>query len=142
MSWKGTLRYAKGARRYNDRVTLVRYPAVEDEFGHVRFGAAVKVLDVFAEVRQMSATKTMLTFQQADVVGVDIEFRLPGPGKTFNCAIWRGHEIHFPTPEILEDRGRAVKVSGWYQVDAPVAEPAPKPTPTAEEVVAAMTEGE
>ena len=142
MSWKGTLRYAKGARRYNDRVTLVRYPAVEDEFGHVRFGAAIKVLDVFAEVRQMSATKTMLTFQQADVVGVDIEFRLPGPGKTFNGAIWKGHEIHFPTPEILEDRGRAVKVSGWYQVDAPVAEPAPKPTPTAEEVVAAMTEGE
>ena len=142
MSWKGTLRYAKGARRYNDRVTLVRYPAVEDEFGHVRFGAAVKVLDVFAEVRQMSATKTMLTFQQADVVGVDIEFRLPGPGKTFNGAIWKGHEIHFPTPEILEDRGREVKVSGWYQVDAPVAEPAPKTTPTAEEVVAAMTEGE
>lgn len=138
MSWKGTLRYGKGARRYNDRVTLVRYPAVEDEFGHVRFGDPVKVLDVFAEVRQMSATKTMLTFQQANVVGVDLEFRMPA--KEFNGAVWRGHEIHFPTPEILEDRGRAVKVSGWYQVDAPVAEPAP--TPTAEAVVAAMTGGE
>lgn len=138
MSWKGALRYGKGARRYNDRVTLVRYPAVEDEFGHVRFGDPVKVLDVFAEVRQMSATKTMLTFQQANVVGVDLEFRMPA--KEFNGAVWRGHEIHFPTPEILEDRGRAVKVSGWYQVDAPVAEPAP--TPTAEAVVAAMTGGE
>lgn len=138
MSWKGTLRYGKGARRYNDRVTLVRYPAVEDEFGHVQFGDPVKVLDVFAEVRQMSATKTMLTFQQANVVGVDLEFRMPA--KEFNGAVWRGHEIHFPTPEILEDRGRAVKVSGWYQVDAPVAEPAP--TPTAEAVVAAMTGGE
>ena len=138
MRWKGTLRYGKGARRYNDRVTLVRYPAVEDEFGHVRFGDPVKVLDVFAEVRQMSATKTMLTFQQANVVGVDLEFRMPA--KEFNGAVWRGHEIHFPTPEILEDRGRAVKVSGWYQVDAPVAEPAP--TPTAEAVVAAMTGGE
>ena len=138
MSWKGTLQYGKGARRYNDRVTLVRYPAVEDEFGHVRFGDPVKVLDVFAEVRQMSATKTMLTFQQANVVGVDLEFRMPA--KEFNGAVWRGHEIHFPTPEILEDRGRAVKVSGWYQVDAPVAEPAP--TPTAEAVVAAMTGGE
>lgn len=138
MSWKGTLRYGKGARRYNDRVTLVRYPAVEDEFGHVQFGDPVKVLDVFAEVRQMSATKTMLTFQQANVVGVDLEFRMPA--KEFNGAVWRGHEIHFPTPEILEDRGRAVKVSGWYQVDAPAAEPAP--TPTAEAVVAAMTGGE
>ena len=140
MSWNGTLRYGKGARRYNDRVTLVRYPAVEDEFGHVQFGDPVKVLDVFAEVRQMSATKTMLTFQQANVVGVDLEFRMPA--REFNGAVWRGHEIHFPTPEILEDRGRAVKVSGWYQVDAPVAEPAPTPTPTAEAVVAAMTGGE
>ena len=119
MEWKGNLGSAKGARRYNDRVTLVRYPIEEDEFGHAKYGTAVKVLDVFAEVRQMSATKTMLTFQQADVVGVDIEFRLPGPGKTFNGAVWRGHEIHFPTPEILEDRGRAVRVSGWYQVDNP-----------------------
>lgn len=119
MEWKGNLRSAKGARRYNDRVTLVRYPIEEDEFGHAKYGTAVKVLDVFAKVRQMSATKTMLTFQQADVVGVDIEFRLPGPGKTFNGAVWRGHEIHFPTPEILEDRGRAVRVSGWYQVDNP-----------------------
>jgi hypothetical protein len=128
MTWKGRLREAKGARRYNDRVTLVRYPAVEDEFGHVRFGDPVKVLDVFAEVRQMSATKTMLTFQQADVVGVDLEFRKPA--KEFNGAVWRGHAIHFPTPEILDDRGRVVKISGWYQVDAPAMEPMPEPETT------------
>ena len=123
MTWKGRLRDAKGARRYNDRVTLVRYPAYEDQFGHVRFGSPVTVMDVPAEVRQMSATKTMLTFQQADVVGVDIEFRVPAA--SFNGAIWRGHEIHFPTPEVLDDRGRVVRLSGWYQIDAPVQEQAP-----------------
>ena len=123
MTWSGTLRNAKGARRYNDRVTLVRYPAYEDEFGHVRFGEPVTVLDVPAEVRQMSATKTMLTFQQANVVGVDIEFRLPA--KEFNAAIWRGHQIHFPTPQDIDDRGRAVRLSGWYQIDAPAQEAVP-----------------
>lgn len=117
--WGGKLREPKGARRYNDRVTLVRYPVTEDDFGHVTVADPVKVLDVPAEVRQMSATKTMLTFQQADVVGVDIEFRMPGPGHVFDGAVWRGRRIHFPMPENLDDRGRAVRVSGWYQIDTP-----------------------
>lgn len=113
------LRNSKGARRYNDRITLTWSDAISDEFGHAHICGPVPVIDVYAEVRQMSATKTMLTFQQADVVGLDIEFRYL-PSIKFNGAVWRGHEIHFPTPEVLDNRGRAVRISGWYQVDNPV----------------------
>ena len=112
------LRTSKGARRYNDRITLTKTTAYEDGFGHAQISEPVDVLDVWAEVRQMSATKTMLTFQQADVVGVDLEFRLPA--LEFDGARWRGHQIHFPTPEDLDNRGRIVRVSGWYQKDNPV----------------------
>ena len=112
------LRTSRGARRYNDRITLTKSTTVtEDSFGHAKVGTPENVLTVYAEVRQMSATKTMLTFQQADVVGVDIEFRLPAVD--FNGITWRGHEIHFPTPDILDNRGRIVRVSGWYQKDNP-----------------------
>lgn len=122
------LRNAKGARRYNDRITLTRAEAVVDRFGHAHIGTPVPVLDVWAEVRQMSSTKTMLTFQQADVVGVDVEFRVPSV--QFNGIRWRGREIHFPTPEVLDNRGRVVRVSGWYQVDDPIQEDPPAPVTT------------
>ena len=128
-----SLRNSRGARRYNDRVTLTRSVAYEDEYGHAQIGEPSVVLIVPAEVRQMSATKTMLTFQQADVVGVDIEFRLPA--SKFDGITWRGHEIHFPQPEVLDNRNRIVRVSGWYQADNPVqyaqpeAEPEPEPEP-------------
>lgn len=119
-----TLRNPRGARRYNDRVTLTKSPATRDAFGHADVAAAVPVLDVYAEVRQMSATKSILTFQQADVVGVDLEFRLPQDGTEFDGAIWRGREIFFPHPEDVDNRGRIVRISGWYQKDNPVqAEP-------------------
>lgn len=108
----------QNARRFNDRITLTRSSATEDGFGHADVSAPVPVLEVYARVRQMSATKTMLTFQQADVVGVDLEFRKPAVG--FDGIIWRGHEIHFPTPEDVGDRGRILRVSGWYQQDNPV----------------------
>ena len=111
------LRTSKGARRYNDRITLTKAAAVADEFGHANIGDPEPVLEVYAEVRQMSSTKTMLTFQQADVVGLDIEFRLPAVD--FDGIIWRGHVVHFPTPEVLDNRGRIVRVSGWYQKDNP-----------------------
>ena len=111
------LRTSKGARRYNDLVTLTKSTAAVDGFGHAAIGDPVDVMNVWAEVRQMSATKTMLTFQQADVVGVDIEFRVPGV--EFDGITWRGHKVHFPTPEILDNRGRIRRVSGWYQADNP-----------------------
>lgn len=113
-----TLRNPRGARRYNDRIRLTWSDAVVDRFAHAEVSDPVSVLEVPAEVRQMSSTKTMLTFQQADIIGVDIEFRLPAA--RFNGIIWRGHTIHFPLPEILNNRGRIVRVSGWYQIDDPV----------------------
>lgn len=113
-----TMRNPRGARRYNDLIQLTWADAVYDEFGHASIGEPAVVLELYAEVRQMSSTKTMLTFQQADVVGVDLEFRVPGV--RFNGITWRGHAIHFPTPEVLDNRGRVVRVSGWYQVDNPV----------------------
>ena len=134
------LRQPKGARRYNDRVTLTKSTAYADDFGHADICAPVAVLEVWAEVRQMSATKTMLTFQQADVVGVDLEFRLPQDGTEFDGAVWRGREIHFPHPEIVDNRGRIVRVSGWYQVDAPVQEPMPVPEAETEEDAEAVAE--
>lgn len=123
-----TMRTPRGARRYNDLVQLTMTRAVHDEFAHASFGETEVVLEVYAEVRQMSSTKTMLTFQQADVVGVDVEFRVPSV--QFNGIRWRGREIHFPTPEILDNRGRVVRVSGWYQVDDPIQEDPPAPAPT------------
>ena len=113
-----TMRRPRGARRYNDLIQLTWAEARADEFAHASIGEPEVVLECYAEVRQMSATKTMLTFQQADVVGVDIEFRLPEV--RFNGIIWRGHEVHFPHPDVLDNRGRVVRVSGWYQVDNPV----------------------
>ena len=109
------------ARRFNDLITLTRTSVSVDSMSHLEVGTPVPVLEVYAQVRQMSATKTMLTFQQADVVGVDIEFRKPCPCCEFDGITWRGHEIHFPTPEDLDNRGRYLHVSGWYQKDNPQA---------------------
>lgn len=111
------LRRPKGARRYNDLVTLTMTKAMVDEFHHTSYGEPQPVLEVFADVQQMSATKAMQTFQQADIVGVDIEMR--APGVTFNGCNWRGHQIHFPKPEDVDNRGRILRISGWYQIDDP-----------------------
>ena len=112
-------REPQNARRYNDRITLTRTAATVDGFSHASVSEPVPVLEVHAQVRQMSATKTMMTFQQADVVGVDLEFRRPAVA--FDGITWRGHDIHFPTPEDVDDRGRIIRVSGWYQADNPQA---------------------
>lgn len=122
-------REPQNARRFNDRITLTRSVATVDSMSHASIGDPVAVLEVYAQVRQMSATKTMMTFQQADVVGVDIEFRKPEVD--FDGITWRGHEIHFPQPEDLDNRGRYLRVSGWYQVDNPV-QATPEPEPVAE----------
>ena len=112
------LRTPLGARRYNDRITLTLRTVSADGFAHASVSDPVPVLDVWAEVRQMSATKTMMTFQQADVVGVDIEFRTPY-GTVYNGITWRGHDIHFSRPESVDNRGRYTRVTGWYQIDNP-----------------------
>lgn len=110
----------QNARRFNDRVILTKTVATVDSMSHAAMGTPRIVLEAYAQVRQMSATKTMLTFQQADVVGVDLEMRKPAVD--FDGLIWRGHEVHFPTPEDVDNRGRYIRISGWYQSDDPIQE--------------------
>lgn len=109
----------RNVRRFQHLIQLTKATNTVDAMGHVSIGEPQVVLEVYAEVRQMSATKTMLTFQQADVVGVDLEFRKPAV--EFDGITWNGHEIHFPTPEDVNNRGRFLRVSGWYQADNPSA---------------------
>lgn len=105
-----------GARRYNTLITLTWADAVVDEYGHASFDKPVDVIQVYAYVEQMSANKTMMTFQQANVVGLDIELR--NPHKTFNGIRWNGHDVHFSQPIEME-RGRILRISGYYQQDNP-----------------------
>ena len=122
----------QNARRFNDRVILTKTVATVDSMSHAAMGTPTIVLEAYAQVRQMSATKTMLTFQQADVIGVDIEMRKPAVD--FDGIVWRGHEIHFPTPEDVDNRGRYIRISGWYQADDPIQEePEPDPEPEPEQ---------
>ena len=58
------LRTPHGARRYNDPVLLTYAAAQSDAFAHADIAEAEVVGEVYAEVRQMSATKTMMTFQR------------------------------------------------------------------------------
>lgn len=108
------LRESQGARRYNTRVTLTYSERVVDEFGHASYADAVDVAEVYAAVSRMSATKTMMTFQQADVVGLEIELR--EPNVAFNGLRYDGHDVHFSEPEPME-RGRILRIQGWYQID-------------------------
>lgn len=55
------LRQPTGARRYNDRITLMRADAVVDDYGHPSVSEPVMVMECHAYVRQMSAAKTMMT---------------------------------------------------------------------------------
>lgn len=110
---------ARGARRFSERIVLTRAEVVVDDFGHRSVGDPVDVLTVYADVRQMSAVKSIMTFQQADVVGVDIEFR--NPGLEFNGIRWGEREIVFSEPMYLGRLDRNVRVTGYYQVDNPLA---------------------
>lgn len=123
------LRHPKGARRYNEPVTLTFAAATRDRFGHASEAAPVPVLGVYAHVQRMSADKTLRTFQQADVVGVEVEFRTPAVKHVWNGLEWRGHRVHTNAPEDVEGRGRYVRVSGWYTEDNPVQQEPPAPTP-------------
>lgn len=111
------LRKSHNARRYNEPVTLLLESSSEDGYGHSSVSEPEKVLDCFAYVRQMSAAKTAMTFQIADVIGLEIELRKPAV--PFNLIGWRGHTVHFAQPEDADMRGRTLKIQGWYQVDDP-----------------------
>lgn len=108
-----------GARRFNDRVTLTYALPEAGTMGHAVMAEPRDVLTLPADVQRMSATKTMMTFQQADVVGLEIEFRNPGPDFQFNGLRWQGHEVNFSEPERVDNRGRFIRIQGWYQVDNP-----------------------
>lgn len=108
------MRNAQGARRFNTQVTLTYSEKVVDDFGHASYTDAVDVADVYASVTRMSATKTLMTFQQADVVGLEIDLR--EPNVAFNGLRYEGHDVHFSEPEPME-RGRILRIQGWYQVD-------------------------
>ena len=108
------MRQAQGARRYNTLVTLTYAEKVTDDFGHASYDAPMDIADVYASVVRMSASKTMMTFQMADVIGLEIELR--EPNVAFNGLRYDGHDVHFSEPEPIE-RGRILRISGWYQVD-------------------------
>lgn len=108
------MREGKGSRRYNTLVTLTYSEKVVDDFGHASYADAVDIADVYASVVRMSATKTLMTFQQAYVVGLEVELR--EPNVAFNGLRYDGHDVHFSEPEPME-RGRILRISGWYQVD-------------------------
>ncbi len=113
------LRQPTNARRLNDRIVLTQSDAAVDDYGHASMGEPRDVATVYAHVRQMSATKTMLTFQQADIIGVEMEFR--AVGVAFNGVRWNGHQLHFSQPENVDNRGRFIKLTGWYHIDNPSA---------------------
>lgn len=113
------LRKPQGARRYNDTVMLTASVISVDEYGHKTVSGPSDVLEVPAYVEPMSATRAMMTFEQADIVGLNIEFRTPGV--EFNGLRWRGHEVHFAAPEDRANRGRLLQINGYYQVDNPKA---------------------
>lgn len=108
------MREARGARRYNTLVTLTYAEKVTDEFGHASYDDPIDIADVYVSVEQMSATKTMMTFQQADVIGLEIELR--EPNVVFNGLRYKGHQVNLNVPSSIE-RGRILRISGWYQVD-------------------------
>lgn len=111
------LRQSTGARRYNDMITLMRADSVVDDYGHMSVGEPVKVMDCHAYVRQMSSTKTMMTFQQADIIGLEMEFRYVD--KPFSFIEWRGHRVYFPSVEGVDNRGRVMRIQGYFQKDNP-----------------------
>jgi hypothetical protein len=113
------LRQPQNARRYNERIVLTYAEVVVDDYGHASLAEAVPVLEIYAYVRQMSASKSMMTFQQANAVGLDIELR--NPHIQFNGLRYRGHDVFFAQPEDVDGRGRILRLSGWNQTDNPHA---------------------
>lgn len=109
-----SIRESIGARRYNTPVMLTYSERVVDDYGHATYRPAEDKMQVYASVSVMSASKTLMTFQQADVVGLDIELR--EPGVPFNGIRYNGHDVHFSEP-IPMDRGRVLRITGWYQTD-------------------------
>lgn len=89
-----------------------------DDFGHVSLGEPETVARAYARVSRMSDTKTMMTFQQADAIGVEIEMRWTPV--LFNSIRWQGHDIVFSAPENVGERNRVLRITGYYVVKNPI----------------------
>lgn len=110
--------YARNARQYNEQIKLVKYTDTVDAYGRSKSTAPTVVAIVPARVRQMSASKAALTFQPANIVGLDFEMR--ATVHVFDAVEWRGHAVSITAPEDVDGRGRVVRFSGFYQKDKPV----------------------
>jgi len=106
----------KGARKFNQIVTLTKSQVSTDDFGHTVWADPVTVANIWASVERMTASKTLATFQLADVIGLDIQFHNP-VGLDYNGLTYQGHDVHFATPEDVDGRGRVVRIIGYYQQD-------------------------
>ena len=113
----------KGTRRFQQQITLAKAPVTIGNLGHAVLGAPVDVLTVPASVTQMSATSAAVTFQMADIVGLDIEFR--NPNVEYNTIKWQGRIVNFAQPTNVDQRGRFIRIQGWYQIDDPLAAASP-----------------
>jgi len=105
----------QNARRVDQRVTLTYTTTAADEYGRTSFGTPVDGESVYAEVKRMSANRTLLTFQLADVVGLEITMRMPA--SIPNGIKYDGHDVHFTVPEDVNGRGRLLRILGYYQID-------------------------
>lgn len=110
----------KGAREFDQMVTLTYSDITADDYGRAEIECSPSALEhrseCHASVVRMSANRTMLTFQLADVIGVDIRMRRPD--RMPNGIIWNGHEIHFGDPEDVDGRGKYILIRGYYQQEA------------------------
>ena len=106
-----------GARRFDDLVTLTWSDVSNDDYGKAAYADPAEVMEIPARVSQMSAGKAMMTYQQADIIGLDIEIRTPSC--EWNGLIWHGHNVVFDHPVDVDGRGRLLRISGYYQQDNP-----------------------
>jgi len=102
---------------YRDKIILTYAPVSVSNLGAAVKGTVQNSYACWASVRRMSATKAMMTFQAADIVGVDVEFRNPQVG--WNGMLWNGHALNYAAPDYVDNRSRIVKVQAYYQIDDP-----------------------
>lgn len=103
------------SRQLTSPVMLTRRTSVEDAFAHQHLSEPEDVLEVYADVKQMSEHKTLLTYQLADVVGVDIWIR--ATEVVFDGCRWRDHVITISSIEDVDNRGRWLHITGYYSKD-------------------------
>jgi len=105
---------------YHDRITLTLAPVTASALGAPVLGTPAVVGEVWASVKRMSTYKSMMTFQQADVIGLEIEMR--AHGIEFNGMAWEGHKLSFASPDTTDPR--LIRVNAYYQIDNPALTPA------------------